>query len=474
MLRFLQAEKVTDVESAARILSKYRNREVDLKFDFNTIKANLLDAEARNGILYVKFTWKTGGTDSGLRRAEHMYNYLRGKLSDIVRFKVNVDSFSGVLGSTTELPEGADFKRYTDSPFVVAFTFDSGDQNPKVAGGSGSIVGMGVPSNIAEQLPLADDLEYEPHITVAYFPDLEKKDIPLVLKCCQMAAKKTGTISAYTDGSKTFPTPADDGTYPLVADVNSKELHKFHDELITLLERFSPGLADTTFAHKNYNPHVTLKYVTKSNVSLPVKRLAWTTDQLYLSFKGGEEFFPIPLRADMRIADGDMDDTYLQVGEVKVPIIVVSNDNDELRLRVKNGGQATLVDDMEGLQASLVTPKSEMKMEIQETREMGPDGFQVFYRPLITYMSRDAASRLRFVSAVARDRGLSSVVNRIGKLLDFSDAGEEEDDAEDKEALGPGSPGTDPHIVTYVKAPQTQQIVEEPKFTKNMPLHERI
>lgn len=474
MLRFVRADKITDVESAERILSKYRNREVEMKLGPNSFGANFLDAEASEGTLYVKFTWKHEGTDRGLGNIDHMYRLIHSNVGKPLRFQVNTDSFFGLLGSATDYPPGATAEGYADSPFVLTFAFNEQDQSPLVttAGGKSSALVLEVPSNIQDQLYLDPDLEYDPHVTVAFFPDLGVKDVELVLRCAQMAAKKTGPISVFLDSSTTFPTPQDDGTYPHVALVKSQELFDFHDEFIDLIERFKPGLADTTFAHKNYTPHVTLKYVSRPNVFTPVKSLAWTVDYLQLSYKGGAEFLPVPLRADMKIAGEDTDPPFLQIGEIRIPIVILKNDDGELRVRLKKGSQAALIDDMEGLPVKLVTKKTEQKIEIQEAREAGPDGFQIFYRPLISYMSRDASSKLRYVAAVAEERGQLDAAVRIASLLDFDSP--DEDEAEDTEALGPGNPGVDPHIMTYVKAPQTQEVVEEPKFTREMPLHKRI
>jgi len=212
--------------------------------------------------------------------------------------------------------------------------------------------------------------------------------------------------------------------------------------------------------------------VPEPGVSAPVKRLAWSVDQLYLSYRGGDEFFPIPL--NMRTA-GESDTPFLQIGETRVPVLVLSEKDDELVVRVKNGQQGHLVDELDGRSVSFVKDDSEVKMAVTEARPFGIDGYQIFYRPLVSYLSKESSSRLHYVADVARSRGLHAVAIRVGELLDFSDVEEaEEDDDEDTEALGPGFPGTDPRIVTYVKAPQTQQVVEEPKFTRNMPLHERI
>ena len=471
MLRFVRADKVTSVESAERVLSKYKNSPVEMKIGPSSFRANLIDAKAQNGVIYVKFTWKSGGTRSDLRRMEHVYELIQSNVGNAVRFQVNTDSFFGILGSATDFPEGANPEEYINSPFVLSFAFNEEDQNPVIAGSKGSVLLAGVPTNIQEQLPLDDGLEYDPHVTVAYFPSLEMKDVELVLRCAGMAAKKTGTISMAIDTSTTFPTPDDDGLYPHVARINSQGLTDFHNEFIDLIERFSPGLADTTFAHKNYNPHVTLRYVSTPNVFTPLKKMAWTIDHLELSYKGGIEFLPVPLN-DMKTA-GNTELTFLQVGEDIVPLSIIGHDRGDLRVQLDNDGQSALISGLEGEQIKLVTPKSEFKMEVQEVKETGASSFQIFYRTLTSYLTKESRSRLRLVAAVAEDRGCPDVSSRIATLLDFEAQGEEQED-EDTEALGPGNPGTHPSIVTYVKGPQTQQEIEEPKFTRKMPLHERL
>lgn len=468
MLRFLRADKISDVESAERILSRYRNKEVELKLNSSSFGGNLLDAQAEEGVLYVKYTWKKDGTNRRVEEIDHMYRYIQSQIGKPVRFQVNTDAFTGILSSATELPEGATLERYADSPFVLTFAFTEQDQRV-TAGTEGSIIGVPVPKNIADQLHMGD-LEHPPHITVAYFPDIQMKDVENILRIAEQVARNVGTMSLFLDGPETFPTPSKDNTYPLVAKVKSSELSDFHNQFVELMERFYPDLVDTTFACKNYSPHVTLSYEPEARSYVPVKSLAWTTDELYLSFRGGKKFFPIPLRSDMRTADES--GSYLQIGGVQVPVVVLKNDKSgDLRIRVKRAVQSTLVDDMEGLQIALHTPEGVEKMEIKEVRESGPDGYQIFYRPLITYLSPREASLLRYVEAVAQERGLQNIVQRISSLLSFS----EEDEGEDKEALGPGFPGTDSRIVTYVKAPQTQEHVEDPEaFPRTLPLHRRI
>ena len=147
-------------------------------------------------------------------------------------------------------------------------------------------------------------------------------------------------------------------------------------------------------------------------------------------------------------------------------------DSDQVRVRVKQVGQAHLIDEMEGLQVKLVTPKSEDKLEIIEVRPAGTDGYQIFYRSLVTYMSPETGAKLDYVAAVSASRGLPEIQARIARLLSFDS--EEEDEDEDTEGIGPGYPGTDPRIVTYVKAPQTQESVGDPEaFPRTLPLHRR-
>ena len=464
MLSFVKKATVQDAESAARIYSQYLNRDVDLSVDFNSIPVSLLDAQADDGVLYLKFSWQA--EDIG-----NDYRIIRSKLGKEVRVRINSEEMVGVLGTTTEIPPGADMDTYKNSPFVLAMTFPSS----KFASFKGSIIGIDVPSNIRDLLPIADDLEYDPHITVAFFPNLSTEDIPLVLRAAKEAAKKVGSFSVRVTQSKTFPTPDEEGNYPHVALIESDELRFMHEEIVRVLEHYSPGLVSTDFVGKNYNPHITLKYSKNPSSYSPIKELKWSVDSMFLSYRGGDEFFPIPLSGEKRASGGGS----IQVGDVTIPVMSVNDNDNIIQINLERGKHSDLVSTCEGQQVTLSTSSYNKKIQILEVSEEGPDRFSLSYRPLVTYMSKKSRYLLIKVSNLLELRGFTALSKRVASLLDFSpeeseSEGTEEEEPEDVDALGPGFPGTDPRIVTYVKAPQTTQTIDEPKFPMTLPLHERI
>lgn len=128
MLRFLSADKITDPESASRILSKYFNREAELALDAQSFNATLLSAKSNDGSLHIKFLWDTQDPQT----VEHVRRYAESKLGNVVRFRCGSDELVGLLSGTTDLPSGATLERYIKVPFSLSFSFSSDDQRPEV------------------------------------------------------------------------------------------------------------------------------------------------------------------------------------------------------------------------------------------------------------------------------------------------------------------------------------------------------
>ena len=473
-LRFLTADKITDPESASRILTKYFNREVRMTLDSQSFEGTILSAKESDGTLRVKFLWSVDENDTE-SHVEHIHRYAKSKVGSAVMFRAGTDEFVGLLTGLTDIPEGATLDRYIHVPFVLSFSFSSDDQRPLISASKkeSGIIGIGVPQSIVDKLPYDSSMEYAPHITVMYFPSLSVEDAEELLPLVRKVAEQIGVFEVVLDGSTTFPTPQEDGTYPHVAKVKSNSLRDLHNSLLEEIEFVRPGMIDRTFTGKNFNPHVTLRYSKEPKAYSSVPSLAWSVDGLELNV-GKENKWPVPMHRKVEAAT-DTEDTYLQIGDLRVPLVILSLGDGEMKVRLPDSSQAAAVDDAEGHQVKLVSSKAEQEIEVLEVRESGPDGFQIFYRTLVTYMPKSSATKLAKVASMARSRGQTGVANKLSKFLDFSEENEsDEDDDTDKEALGPGFEGTDSHIVTYVKAPQTQTVVKEPKFTRSLPLHERI
>jgi hypothetical protein len=185
---------------------------------------------------------------------------------------------------------------------------------------------------------------------------------------------------------------------------------------------------------------------------------------------GKKEHFPIPLSDGSFHGGAAVSTPYFQLGDVQIPVKVMGSKGSVMQVHLKDPKQVGRFEDLEGDQLNFVTKNAEQEIEIVKLQKMGTDVFRILFRSVAAHIPRPIAAKLRYVQAIAEERGQLAIAKKLSKIK----ATEEEEEPEDKEALGPAFPGTDSHIVTYVKAPQTQVIVEEPKFTRKLPLHERI
>lgn len=475
MFRFLvKADNITDIASAERVLSKYKNENVHMRVDAHSIDATLIDAKVASGILHIKFSWRTDGSNSNLASVANKVRLLESSIGKMVRFQVNSDSFIGLLTNTTKPPSGFTPDQYIDSPFVISFSFNEQDQTVTASAGESSIIGINIPENIQRMLPFDPELEYSPHITVCYFPKLEAEKLEAVIKKVQEVAEDFGSFKLTLSGKTTsFPNPSD-GKYPYVALVDCPSLMEFHSALVDALDDEFPDLVDTKFAYKNYKPHATLSYV-EEPLRAPVKPVAWTVDSVHLHYKGSDKI-PVSLRKK-HVAKTEKEVPYLQFENSRIPVTITEADQNKIVFRLSNASDATKAAKLEGSEVMLGTRDGDRRIEILNLSDDGNNEFTATFRVLNTHVPITTASTLRYVAAVASSRGLTDVVSRLSKFLDFSQQEDEDacgDQDEDKEALGPGFEGTDSRIVTYVKSPQTQQSIEEPKYPKSLPLHERI
>tara|TARA_R100000656_G_scaffold104176_1_gene76067 strand:- start:98646 stop:100058 length:1413 start_codon:yes stop_codon:yes gene_type:complete len=470
MLVLKVADRILDPESAERIFTKYLNRDVHFSVSGKSWDGTLLNAIADGVNLVIEFTWARDGGYSSVDDIISDYNFLKSQKGHTVEFKISTDSFRGTLAGMTEIPAGGTLEEYADSPFALSFAFTSADQSPKMAAKSRSgVLSLQVPTNLG--LPYADDLEYAPHVTLCYMPELSEEDYDSVRNKLRDFLKKFRSFDAMTDGSQVFLNPSDEGKYPWVANIRTPHDY-LHTEIVAFLEFKFPGLVDTKFAYDQYKPHTTLDYVDGPGEKKVCPSVAWTVDHIMVC-RGDEQMTPLYL-GDMpkRMAAGKQ--SYMQIGNSRADIEVVEEHSGRLIFNLLSPKYEDLVLDARGA-IKLAIDGKEMKVNVLGVETHG-SALMMQYQVLAQYVPASLLSRLRYVRAVAEDRGLE-VADRITKLLpdaeDEDDAGEM-DEAEDKEGLGPLFPGTDPHIVTYVKAPQTYETIEGPEFPKGLPLHKRI
>lgn len=464
MLHFRAAENVSEASVAAGIMRGYKGQVVNMRVDSQNFVALLVEVDSKGTKLRATFSFRDR-LDSTHGSNEHVYNYTKAHEGKEITFGVLSVDVKGILEGFTTIPSGGSFYNYRNSEFTVLV-----DVPPEVktAGANSAIVGIEVPLNIQTMLPFADDLEYDPHITVAYFPSITKEEAKEVKTLIRRAADRVGSFSVRIDRATTFPTEQSDGSYPWVALVDSPMLLEFHDLLIDLLEFHLPGLASLEFTHENFTPHTTLKYVETPLNGIPITPVAWTVD--FVTLNVSDPPLEIPLHRNRKTAT--FKGPYLQVGEERIFLKKVKSDkNNHLKVRLKDTSQQEVLVSLRDNEAQFVTKNSSRKLSVIRVTDMGNNTFDLYYRVTSQSFPDTIRKKLARVSKQLKDRGMEEEAQKVDHLL--PEDTEEED--EDREGFGPGSPGTFTQIVTYSKAPANTRNLDpnNPKFPKALDLVDR-
>jgi len=464
MLHFKAAERLSEAPTAAGIMSAYKGQAVNMRIDSQNFVALLVDVDAKGTKLKVTFSFKDR-LDSTHASNEHIYHYTKTREGKEVTFGVLGADVEGTLEGFTTIPPGGMFYNYRNSEFSLLLNVLP---DVKTAGSNSAIVGIEVPVNIQTILPFDEGLEYAPHITVAHFSSITKEEAKEVETLIRRAADRVGSFSVRVDRAITFPTEQDDGTYPWVALINSPMLLEFHDILLDLLEFHLPGLASMEFTHENFNPHTTLAYVQKPRQHVPVTPVAWTVD--FVTLNASDPPVEVPLHRNRKLAS--FKGPYLQVGEERILIKKIKSDkNNHLKVKLRDTSQQEVLASLKDNEAQFVTKNSSRRLSVIKVRDIGNSTFDVYYRVTAQNFPDTIRKKLAKVSKELENRGELEIAKKVEKLL--PEDTEQEDN--DKEGFGPGSPGTFPQIVTYLKAPANTRDLDpnNPKFPKALDLVDR-
>lgn len=115
------------------------------------------------------------------------------------------------------------------------------------------------------------------HITLFYLGD----DVPLktIIKAIEPTFKVTSDTKPFTVSSSKITTfkKGDDG-YPVIARLDSKELHEFHSKLKRALKKEKVNFSDK---YPEYKPHVTLGYCHDEKIDdIKIDKVSWLVDEI--------------------------------------------------------------------------------------------------------------------------------------------------------------------------------------------------
>jgi len=142
-----------------------------------------------------------------------------------------------------------------------------------------------VPHDIARimaGIDIPEEADPEPegefHITLIYFDNLDPADIFKVGEAIYDVSRKTGPFSLSTERVLSFP-PSPEGKHPIIAAIDSPEIHKFRAAVAASLDAKS-----LPYSKKwpEFKPHVTLGYSPVALEEKKVRSLSWGCGEVSL------------------------------------------------------------------------------------------------------------------------------------------------------------------------------------------------
>ena len=133
--------------------------------------------------------------------------------------------------------------------------------------GSGGMIAWQVPRALAERLALSGGEKPEDlHMTLCFFPDIEKTDIAAVAEAMGFVSASFGTLRGEVSGLGRFS--IDDGD-AVIALIDVPELTRLREALVYELRERGVVYAND----HGFTPHVTLAYLKPGATKMPVQRL---------------------------------------------------------------------------------------------------------------------------------------------------------------------------------------------------------
>ena len=129
----------------------------------------------------------------------------------------------------------------------------------------------------------------DPHITLAYLPEVSIHDETLVKGIIESVYIRHGQIEVETDRVDQFNIVQDDGTIPQIVRIKkTPQLVSVREEIV---ERLKHGIRENIVSEKfDFNPHVTIRYVTPGT-PLPLAPGGTWRAAMFISTRGTEETF---------------------------------------------------------------------------------------------------------------------------------------------------------------------------------------
>lgn len=445
-----------DAVSIMRALNRYNGSDIEISINSKPFSVTFMRSSATGNTeqdeLQVEYVWKVPNT----KVLSQTYDMLRKSINNDSLVRIGTVEFRAQIMDTTTFPTGTDLDEMLSSKFAISFSkIHSATQIKESAAKKRSgYIFLQVPDNINSLFPLASDKPR--HITISYLEDIDKDTEEKVKATITTVATRFSGFVVKTSGMEIFG--PDNKGYAYVTRVECPTLVRFKEELDTLLYEIDPALVSTKYP--DYRPHITLMHDKKKDLGLlAAKPMAWTATCVYFDIEDEivlEQKFSLTDRGNTVTPNLEIKDAK----ELKQAGYYLAEELDKLDYPTSANVLRTIVGTIDS--SCAVTAKLRLTALEIEDKDLSSRCLRIA-NELDT--SLDTRIRNALEPYVAPEK-LDVAMNAVIESLDS--------EGSETEALGPGSPGTDPHIVTYVKAPQTMDVPSgASSFSKNLEFSKR-
>lgn len=435
MLVFSQNK--VDAVSIMKALNRYNGSDTEMRiegkpFSITFLRSSATGTEVQDE-LQVEFVWGVPNKDV-LKSA---YNTLRSAINSDVRVNIGTVEFRAKVSDTTKFPPNTDLEEMLNAKFAISFNNVHGSLEVKAASKNTGFVFLKVPTNIAAKL--APESKDDLHLTITHLEGLNKDKIEKISKILEVVASNFSGFTVKINGSRMLGSS-------FVATVDCPMLSKFKDMLDENLAEIDPDMV--SMKYPEYIPHVTVCDDCEDAPSI-IKPIAWNAMGVCFDV-GGELVLEQPFTlAKNEIASLEIcEKKHFEGQDLRQAGYLLANELDKLEYGTSANALRTIVATIDS--TTSVTRKIRLACKNIKDEVLVNRCIHVAEQLENSLDTRIQTALEPYVSPEKMDVALNAVLDVLNN--DNDNEGGEVD------GMGPLVPGTDAHIVTYTKAPQTIDI----------------
>lgn len=460
--KFAQDTEVNAV-TVMKTLNQYNGSDVEISFNNKSYPITFLQASAtgtaRSDELSIEFVWDN--IDEQV--LEEVYNTLRNSINKQLRINIGPIEFQAKIANTTKFPPHTDLKEMVDSRFAISFNDVSNFSKLEATAykKNSALIAIKIPENVYN-IMVQNVEEFEkykktdpPHITISYLKNVKKDQRSKIVDIIKDVAKQFVAFDIKTQGS----TKLSDSYVSLVDCPQINHFKEILDERLN--EEVEPDIVSTD--HPEYIPHVSFLSDKKLTEIPKVTPVAWSANFIWFNRDNYNKEIKL-VQTEEAFQEKEASSKILNINELKEIGYILASELDKIEY---NASAKKLRKIISTLQTQTISEKLHNISRLiakEDLLHLSNKCQKVAETVDKTLDERIETAITPYVAPEKLDEALNAVIEAL----------QTEDEGAEVDGMGPMMPGTDHHITTYVKAPQTQDILSKsPEFSKSLEFGKR-